>query len=75
MLARPAPVRHQTRAADASGAVASASTPSAPAKGTSSISGRRCTASAYATRRWIWDLVRTFDLEPAPPTGTEKRHG
>jgi hypothetical protein len=21
------------------------------------------------------DLVRTFDLEPAPPTGTEKRHG
>jgi DNA primase len=29
----------------------------------------------YGLREAELDLVRTFGLEPAPPTGTEKRHG
>jgi transposase len=29
----------------------------------------------YGLREAALDLVRTFGLEPAPPTGTEKRHG
>ena len=32
-------------------------------------------AHGYGLREAALDLVRTFGLEPAPPTGTEKRHG
>jgi transposase len=32
-------------------------------------------AHGYGLREAALDLARTFGLEPAPPTGTEKRHG
>ena len=38
-----------------------------------STCGRSCTT--WTLREAALDLVQTFDLEPAPARGTEKRHG